>query len=342
MAEDNVDILEKPAPAAADDAPAADAGKKPVSDADTGKAPDDGVNTEGDGDKPEQAPKSRAAASEDGDDDLGFSDEEKDAAPAEWPTDWREKLAGDNDKLAKRLARFTSPEALLKSWQSLEQKLSSGEYKRTLPDDASDEDKAAWRKENGIPDAPDGYTLPEIKGHEWSDADKQIAGTFLADLHAANTPQPVAEAALKWYANFQAQRMEAIADLDRTDTEAREDALRTEWGPKDYRPHIKLATQTFQDDEFISPDLRSLLASARTPDGRRVILHPDFTRFLAERGLERRGPGGLISGEQGARMGGRLDEIRKIRDTDIDRYYAEGLDREYLDLSEKVGSGASR
>jgi hypothetical protein len=41
-------------------------------------------------------------------------------------------------------------------------------------------------------------------------------------------------------------------------------------------------------------------------------------------------------------MGSRLDEINKIMATDIDKYYQDGLDRERLDLMEKMGSGRSR
>mgnify|MGYP001569179510 FL=1 len=286
-----------------------------------------------------------AGAGDDGEDELGFGKEpEGDAKPqASWPDDWREKIAGGDAKFLGQLKRFTSFEAYAKSTKSLREKLSSGEYKRAgLPEDATEDEKAEWRKENGIPDKPEDYGIPEVKGHQWSDVDKTIAGDFLKDLHAADTPKPQAEAALKWYAKFQTQQAEARADLDRQSQMEREDALRAEWGPQDFRPHIKLAKDTFQDDEFISPDLRTALAGARTADGRRLILHPDFTRFLAERGLERRGPAGLIGGEQGARMGGRIDEIRKIMNTDLDRYYSEGLDKEMAELQEKVATGKSR
>lgn len=375
---DDIDLLDAPAGGGADGKAPTDADKGSVqggsergsSDDAAGKyqadASDDGKGASDDGDAAPKGRKGRgskvakkaeatdetgesgkapakAAAS---DDELGFGDEDEDGnpkGPATWPDDWREKLAGNNEKLGKRLARFASPEALLKSWQSLEQKLSSGEYKRAaLPADASDEEKAEWRQANGIPDKPDGYQFPTIKGHEWSDDDKAIAGEFLAELHAANTPQPVAQAALGWYAKFQQQAVERRARQDRADIEAREDALRTEWGPKDFRPHIKLAKDTFQDDEFMPAELRTAIAGARTEDGRRLIYLPEFTRFLAEHGLERRGPAGLISGEQGARMGSRVDEIRRVLATDRDRYYSEGLDKELADLMEKMESGRSR
>lgn len=379
---DDIDLLDAPAKTdgaggdtGVDDKAGGDAGKPAASSADKAVAKiaaDAGADVEGDSagdgdDKPAAPAKGRAGKTQQAkgkadpaaakgeqkpaagkapgpDGELGFDEENEDGspkAPADWPDDWREKLSAGNEKLAKRLARFSSPEALLKSWQSLEQKLSSGEFKRQLAADASDEEKAAWRAENGIPDKPEGYELPTIKGHEWSDVDKTIANGFLADLHAADAPAPVAQAALTWYAKFQQQRAEAMADQDRLDIESREDALRAKRAPGDYRAHTRLAKDVFQDEEFMTASLRNAIAGARTADGRRLLYHPDLTEFLIERGLERR-PGGLITGEQGARMGGRIDEIKKIMASDLDRYYAEGLDKELLELTEKVGSARGR
>lgn len=293
------------------------------------------------GDKP--ATTDAAAADGTATDDLDFDDGEGDGkAPAAWPDDWRQRLAGNDPKWLKELERFTSFETFAKSQRALRQKLSSGEYKRAqLPENATDAEKTEWRKENGIPEKPEEYGLPEVKGHQWTEADTPIVNDFLTTLHAAGTPKPIAEQALRWYAGFQQQQAEMRSQIDRQAVEEREDALRADWG-REYRAHVNLARETIQDDTFISPDLRQALASARMADGRRLIHHPDFTRFLAEQGLSRRGPGGLVSGEQGARMGSRLDEINKIMATDIDKYYQDGLDKERLELMEKMGSARSR
>src|SRR5512135_169053 len=56
-----------------------------------------------------------------------------DAAPADkaivpdWPDDWREKLAGNDEKALKRLGRFASPAGIFKSFRELEAKFSRGE-----------------------------------------------------------------------------------------------------------------------------------------------------------------------------------------------------------------------
>ena len=55
----------------------------------------------------DEAGKGKAAPTDD--DGLGFGEEDEDGSPkspATWPDDWREKLAGGNEKLAKRLSRM--------------------------------------------------------------------------------------------------------------------------------------------------------------------------------------------------------------------------------------------
>lgn len=272
-------------------------------------------------------------------DDLGLDEGEEADDAANWPDNWRDRLAGDDSKMLGVLKRYASPENFAKAFRSMQQKLSSGEYKRaSLPDGATDAEKAEWRKEQGIPDKPDGYAMPEIKGHEWSDADKPIIGEFLADLHAANTPQSQVNAALGWYAKFQQKQIEARGELDRSNVERREDELRKVWGPQDYRAHVNLARQMFADDAFLPANLRHAIADARLSDGSRLIHNPELMQFLAQQGLERKGTAGLISGEQGARMSSRVDEIRRIMREDNERYVRENLGAELQDLLEKTES----
>ena len=106
--------------------------------------------------------------------DITESGEEGAAPPATWPDDWRGRLAGKDADALKRLNRFQSPEGVYKSWRSLEQRLSAGEIKSALPKDASDEQVAEWRKENGLPEKPDGYQLTRVIGREWTEADKPL------------------------------------------------------------------------------------------------------------------------------------------------------------------------
>ena len=59
------------------------------------------------------------------------------SAPADWPADWRQKLAGEDKKTLERLGRMASPADLFKSYRALEQKVSAGELKKGLPENAA-------------------------------------------------------------------------------------------------------------------------------------------------------------------------------------------------------------
>ena len=73
--------------------------------------------------------------------------------------DWRTRLAGGDEKELKRLSRFASEADVYKAYRELEKKKSSGELKQALSKDATPEQIAEWRKENGIPETPDKYDL---------------------------------------------------------------------------------------------------------------------------------------------------------------------------------------
>src|SRR5688572_23894721 len=98
-------------------------------------------------------------------------------APADWPADWRQKLAGEDKKTLERLGRMASPADLLKSYRALEQKISAGELKKGLPENATPEQVAEWRREQGLPEKPEGYlenlSLPD--GVVLGEADKPMA-----------------------------------------------------------------------------------------------------------------------------------------------------------------------
>src|SRR3954471_3943718 len=101
-------------------------------------------------------------AADKGGDDKG-SDKSADAGaddkgqPDKGAPDWRAAMAGDDKDAMKRLARFTDPGQVFKSLRSLEAKMSAGELKKPLAENATPEEKATWRKENGLPEKAETY-----------------------------------------------------------------------------------------------------------------------------------------------------------------------------------------
>ena len=68
---------------------------------------------------------------------------------AAWPQDWRDQLAGGDEKLVKRAQRYASPRDVWNALVAAQNRISSGELKSVLPKDAKPEEIAAWRTEQG-------------------------------------------------------------------------------------------------------------------------------------------------------------------------------------------------
>ena len=121
------------------------------------------------------------------------TDDKAAPAPPTWPADWRDQMASalpeaERAKELERLKRFNSPNEVYKSNRELESRMSSGEFKRPLPKDATPEQLSAWRKENGIPEKAEEY-FPKIKmkdGLVIGEQDKPYVNKFLESLHGTN------------------------------------------------------------------------------------------------------------------------------------------------------------
>jgi len=260
------------------------------------------------------------------------------AAHAAWPDQWREEVAAKyagktdrngkpvGDRMLAQLKRYASPVDALLGGLAAQDKIRSGDYKSQLPEDASDEQKAEWRKANSIPDTPEGYDKPQLEGRQWSDEDQPVLSSFLAAAHEANLPQDTVNTLTEWYGRTVTAAKEAEeqarVQLDNTDKKTITDQYRQEWGPE-YQAHLSLMGRAIHDPALFPGGLGTELAQARLADGHRLVNHPAFPRFLTNLALGHYGDGALISGDSKGAVHSREEELIKIRNTDIDRYYRE-------------------
>jgi len=211
-------------------------------------------------------------------------------APAkDWPDDWRTKLAGGNEDVAKRLGRYQSPKAIADALIAAQNKISSGEVKAGLPKDATPEQVAAWRKDHGIPDKPDGYDLKDVK---FAETNKPIVDKLLAAAHETNQTPAQAKAMVlaseKIIEDMRAQRLEQDAQLKVTT----EDALRAEWGDE-YRRNINLLKN------HIPEGIADRLLSGRLADGNPIGSDPEVLKWLVAEALAKN-PSGVIVPQGGS------------------------------------------
>jgi len=209
---------------------------------------------------------------------LGGENENQNQEQSGWGDDWRQTYAGDDDKMQKRLERYGSPKAALDALVSAQNKIASGDLKSTLQPDATDEEKATWRTDNGIPEDAKGYEVELTNGMVIGDADQPLVNGFLESAHASNMHPSQVNDALSWYFDAQEQAYQQQDEADNTSKQNTEDALRAEWG-NDYRINVQLGNNLLDS----APEgLKEQLLGARLLSGEMFGNNPDALRWLSE------------------------------------------------------------
>lgn len=228
------------------------------------------------------------------------------APAATWPDQWRETLAKGDEKRLARLSRYASPEALADALIAAQNRISSGELKSALPKDATTEQIAAWRTENGIPESPDKYDLTFDNGLVVGENDKPIVDSFLKAAHGEHYTPTQAKAAVKWYLDFQKESQVAAAENAKKLEQDTADALNAEWGA-DYRGNQNAIAGLV--DSFLpagDDNLRTLVMNG-------VKQHAGFAKMMAGIALQLNPAGTLIGAGNGGDISKSIaDEIAKI------------------------------
>jgi len=199
------------------------------------------------------------------------------AAPADWPDDWRAKLAGEDKAYLKTLERYGSPADLAKAHRELQVRMSRGEIKAGLKPDATPEEIAAWRKDNGLPATPEEYKPQLPNGMVPGEAEMPLIGGFQKTAHELGLTPDQFNKTLSWYfAEQDAAKAQAI-ETDRSFRAQAEDALRAEWGPA-YRAEVRGIANFMEANA--PPGLADTLFNSRTPDGNLIGDHPEVLRWL--------------------------------------------------------------
>lgn len=180
------------------------------------------------------------------------------AAPADWPEDWRERLAGTDESSMALLKRIGSPGDLFKKVLAQEQTIRRGAHKAApaLPENATEEQVAEYRKVLGVPETPDGYGVkfaPEIA----DDGLNAMLGNYLAFAHEQNLPPDVVKKNVAWQEQVLLQQREEQAAAAARERARVTQELRKQYGAE-YRKNLALA------DEFLAgrPGLDALVKSA--------------------------------------------------------------------------------
>ena len=247
-----------------------------------------------------------------------------------FPDNWRQAIAGDNADELKQLERYSTPQDVWKKARALEVRLSSGELRSNLPKDATPEQTAAWRKENGVPEAPEKYELKLKDGLVIGAEDKPIVDSFLKRLHGKHvTNEQASELVNAYYDILEAEA--AKGETEKAGVKQKvSDALTTKWGG-DYRGNMNRIAALVDANVPITSKLKGMIQATIETNQEFAELMETFARQI--------NPVTTLIPGAGANIANALaDEINAIElkmRTDRDAYNKdEALQARYRDLLE--------
>jgi len=182
------------------------------------------------------------------------------AAPADFPEDWRQKLAGGDEKELARLQRMGSPADVWKAYRALEAKISSGQLKSGLKPGATPEEVAAWRKENGLPETPEGYVPQLPNGMVPGEADTPVIDWFKNAALKNNITPDQFNGVLSEFFAYQTEMKQQEFEREQALRNQWEDRLRSEWGPE-YRSNLRGINNALS--QFLPPHVMDRIWGAR-------------------------------------------------------------------------------
>lgn len=244
----------------------------------------------------------------------------------DWPEDWREKYAGEDEKILGQLKRYSSPKAALDALFEARKKISAGPSKSTaLPADATEDQIKAYREENGIPETPDKYDVDLGDGHVWGEDAKPVIESFTKFAHTKNMPPGQVKELLAWWAGDRAQMVDSWVKADGEYKKQNVDAMAAEWGPNLSREQ-RIADEFWQG---MGPAVYAAVKDARDQQGRRLLDNAEVVRAAnrMQREINPAGtviPGSGINSEQA--IGSEIDAIKaKMADFNSEYYKGEKI-----------------
>lgn len=251
-------------------------------------------------------------------------------APADWPTDWRTKMAGDDKGLLSQLERFASPVDMAKKIREQENLIRQGAHKNPFPKDGDDAAKTAWRKDNGIPDAADKYDIKLPDGLVIGEEDKPIVEGVMKALHGVNATNEQVNAAMAEYYRQEAAYLQNRATDIITSKKKADDALHAEWGGE-YRANVNSVDAL---GGTFSRECQAAIAGAVDSDGMPLLNNPAFIKEML-RMARTMNPADIVPGSGGGTQAAGVDQrIKEIegRMGTPEYYKDEKMQAEYREL----------
>jgi hypothetical protein len=197
------------------------------------------------------------------------------------PEDWRQQIAGDDEKKLKRLERFTDINHYLSNTFDEHDRLRQGELSGARPEGDDETALNEWREANGIP--VDGtYNMQFSDGVEVMDEDRRIIDAVMPIAHAADVSEATLNALAEGMLKARATEVDNLIAQDGLDAQQREQMLRDQW-KGDYDVNMQAVENLLTRE--LPEDLQKVFRQARGADGKGLFNNPAVVAMFAK--LER-------------------------------------------------------
>lgn len=205
--------------------------------------------------------------------------EQPPAAPIkeDW-ADIRARIAGDDEKLNKRLSRYSTLDDYIKAGYEAQNKLSSIKAVTPPTAESTPEEVAEYRKAMNVPENPDGYDIKLPDGLVLGDADKPIADKFMAIAHKNNLPGNVVNEIIAQQLQLQEEAIDAQLAADAEGHNAAMETLRSPevWG-SEFNKNRNMINNLLNS----APNgVGEMIQGARLPDGSPLADNVDVLVWL--------------------------------------------------------------
>lgn len=186
---------------------------------------------------------------------------------------WRDMMAGQDEKFRKHLDRYGSLSDVGKKIRELEKMV--GQVKKPLPENPTADQIASWRKENGIPETPEGYEIKLQDGMTLPEEYKPVVSEFLKTMHGVNAPPAIVNSMIGWYMDREETMRAQQIEADKTQRLETIEKLRTELGGEYKATQGMIKAWLDRQGE-----IGQALLGARGSDGKALFNNTEFVMWL--------------------------------------------------------------
>lgn len=193
-------------------------------------------------------------------------------------------MAGDDTKLLETLSRYKTEADMAKAFMEQRKKLSERPSVIThLPDGATPEQIAEFRKARGVPDkgTMEAYGVKTPDGYDLSEGEHGVLEDFVSSMHEKNYGPREVQDVLDQYFQAQESGLQAMRKVAADKQQEWQQALKTELG-RDYDASIASA-EAYLNSQFDGDEQgKAALLRAQLPGGGFLGDHPKFIKMLVD------------------------------------------------------------